>query len=132
MRLVVAIVLMVAWVSGVLLLPGCGPSEADAAAAAEPRSLSFTVVNNTGGEIRSIALEGANLPMSFRPIARGQRSTLSNKELELPETLTLHWSDVNGDRREGTVRVWSDLGAAYSGPVTLTINSRNQVALNGG
>ena len=132
MRLVVGIVLMVLWVSSVLLLPGCGASEADAAEAAQPRPLSFTVVNNTGGELRSIGISGANLPMSFSPIDTGQRSTISNKSLELPERLSLHWTDARGERREGSVRVWAELGASYSGPVTLTVTNRNQVVLSGG
>ncbi|MFN3167980.1 MAG: hypothetical protein ACE37H_13050 [Phycisphaeraceae bacterium] len=132
MRVVIGCLLMVLWVSAVLLLPGCGPSEADASQAAVPRELSFTVINNTGGEMRSIGLEGANLPIAFSNIAEADRHTLKSKNLELPETLTLHWSDARGDRREGTVEVWGELGSSYSGPVNLTVTQRGKVVLTGG
>lgn len=132
MRLVVAILLMLGWVSCVLLSPGCGPSEADASAAAAPRPLSFSIINQSGGEIRSIGVEGANYPMAFSPITKGDAHTISAKSLELPETLTVHWSDRHGERFEGRVNVWSELGPTYSGPVNLTIDMRNNVNLSGG
>ncbi|MGB0767525.1 MAG: hypothetical protein ACPGYV_07420 [Phycisphaeraceae bacterium] len=114
------------------LLPGCGPSEADAAAADEPRELSFVIVNNSGRDVEGVGLEGANIPMGFRDIEKGGRSEVKNKELRLPETLTLHWGDERGNRKEGSVDVWSELGASYTGPVTLTITRRGKVVLTGG
>jgi hypothetical protein len=115
-----------------LLIPGCGPSEADAAAAETPRELSFVVVNNTGGPIKGIGLEGANMPMAFRNIDDGEQASVKNKQLKLPERLTLHWGDRRGDRHEGSVNVWSELGASYTGQVTLTITRRGKVVLTGG
>lgn len=114
------------------LLPGCGPSEADAAAAQAPRQLSFVVINHSGGEIKGVGLVGANIPMGFRDIEDDGQSELKNKKLELPETLTLHWGDTRGNRNEGTVHVRSELGASYTGPVTLTITRRGKVVLTGG
>lgn len=114
------------------LLPGCGPSEADAAQAEKPRQLSFVIVNNSGGEIDGVALDGANLPIGFRDIEKAGRSEVKNKKLELPEKLTLHWGDPRGNRKEGSVNVWSELGSSYSGPVTLTITRRGKVVLTGG
>jgi hypothetical protein len=114
------------------LLPGCGPSEADAAAAEAPRALSFVVVNNSGQTLESVGLEGANIPMGFRDIEKNGRGEVKNKKLELPETLTLHWGDARGNRKEGTVNVWSELGASYSGPVTLTVTRQGKVVLTGG
>lgn len=132
-RLVIAVVLMLLWVGGVLLMPGCGgATQANAAQAAEPRELSFVVVNKTGGEMRSIGLAGANLPMAFSNIADGDRHSLKSKSLNLPETLTLHWSDQRGNRHEGRVEVWGQLSSTYSGPVTLTVTRRNKVNLSGG
>ncbi|MEO0476976.1 MAG: hypothetical protein AAF085_13545 [Planctomycetota bacterium] len=113
-------------------LTGCGPSEADAAEAQTPRQLSFVVINKSGQDIEGIGLEGANIPMGFRDIENGGRSEVKNKKLKLPEKLTLHWGNARGDRSEGTVHVWSEFGASYSGPVTLTITSRGKVALTGG
>jgi len=132
MRVVIGCLLMVLWVSAVLLLPGCGPSEADASEAAVPRQLSFTVINQSGGEMTSIGLEGANLPIAYSDIEADDSHTISSKSLELPETLTLHWSDRRGDRKEGTVYVWSELGSSYSGPVNLTVTRRGKVVLTGG
>lgn len=133
MRLLIGIVLMVLWVSSVLLLPACGgATEAEAAQGSESRELSFVIVNKSGSEIHSIGLAGANHPMSFRPIEDDARSEIKNKKLKLPEKLSLHWTDARGDRHEGSVRVWSELGASYSGPVVLTINYRNKVILTGG
>ena len=114
------------------LLPGCGPSEADAAAAEKPRELSFVVVNNSGQDIGGVALEGANIPMAFRDIEKNGRGSVKHKNLKLPEKLTLHWGDSRGDRKEGSVNVWSELGASYTGPVTLTITRRGKVTLTGG
>ena len=114
------------------LLPGCGASEADAAAADTPRELSFVVVNNSGADIDGVGLKGANIPMGFRDIKDNDRAQLKNKKLKLPETLTLHWGDPRGNRKEGSVNVWSELGASFSGPVTLTINRRGKVVLTGG
>ena len=114
------------------LLPGCGPSEADAAQADVPRELSFVIVNNTGGDISSIGLAGANIPMNFSDMDKGQRSEIKNKKLKLPEKFNLHWSDQRGNRKEGSVSVWSELGASYTGPVTLTITQRGKVVLTGG
>lgn len=131
MKIVLGVIAMVLWVSSVLLTPGCGPGEAEAAQAAEPRDLSFAIVNNSGDTIKSIGLEGANLPMSFRPIEDGGSSSIKNRKLELPEKLTLHWSDKHGDRHEGSVRVWGELGSTYSGQVTLTISRSNKVVLTG-
>lgn len=122
---------MVLWVSSMLLLPACGPSEADAAQASEPRDLSFTIINQSRGDIDSIGVEGANYPMSFSPIEKDDSATIKSKKLELPETLTVHWTDARGERHEGTVRVWGELGASYAGPVNLTINYRNRVILSG-
>ena len=132
-RLMLGTVLMVLWVCSLLVLPGCGgASEAKAQEAQVPRELSFVIVNNSGGDIRSIGLQGANIPMSFRAMAKGKRSEIKNKKLKLPEQLTLHWSDRRGDRYEGSVHVWGELGASYSGPVKLTITRRNKVVLSGG
>lgn len=114
------------------LLPGCGPSEADAAEAEVPRQLSFVIVNQSGEDISGIGLAGANLPIGFSDIDKGQRSSVKNKSLELPEKLTLHWGNARGDRKEGTVDVWAELGSTYTGPVTLTITSRGKVKLAGG
>lgn len=114
------------------LLPGCGPSEASATQAAVPRPLSFVVVNNSGEAIQGIGLEGANIPMGFRNLESGDKSQLKNKNLKLPEKLTLHWNDARGRRKEGSVNIWGRLGASYSGPVTLTITSRGGVTLAGG
>lgn len=114
------------------LLPGCGPSEADATEAQAPRALSFVVVNNSGDDIEGIGLAGANIPMSFADLTNNGRGELKNKKLELPEKLTLHWGDARGNRSEGSVNVWSELGASYSGPVTLTITRRGKVVLTGG
>lgn len=114
------------------LLPGCGPSEADAAEAQTPRELSFVIVNNSGGDIKSIGLAGANIPMNFSDMDKGARSEIKNKKLKLPEKLSLHWSDHRGNRKEGSVSVWSELGASYAGPVTLTITQRGKVVLTGG
>lgn len=113
-------------------LTGCGASEADAAEAEVPRTLSFVVINNSGGDIENVALDGANLPIGFSDLDKGERSELKNKKLELPEKLTLHWGDARGNRKEGSVKVWSELGANYTGPVTLTITSRGTVTLAGG
>lgn len=132
MRVLIGSLLMVLWVSAMLLLPGCGPSEADAAQAAVPRDLSFTVVNRSGGEMSSIGLAGANYPIAYSNITDQDQHTIKSKSLELPETLTLHWSDRRGDRKEGTVHVWSELGASYSGPVVLTVDRRGKVVLTGG
>lgn len=124
---------MVLWVSCVVFMPGCGgASEAEAAEAAQDRELSFVVRNQSGKDIRDIGLEGANFPMSFSPIEDDGTARIRSKKLELPETLTLHWSDQRGERHEGSVRVWSELGGSYSGPVVLTINYRNQVSVTGG
>lgn len=132
-RLLVGTVLMVLWVCSILLLPGCGgATEAEAAEAQVPRELSFVVINQSRGEVNSIGLAGANMPMSYGSIDKGGRKSLKNKGLTLPEKLTLHWTDHRGDRHEGSARVWSELGASYSGPVTLTINHRNKVVLTGG
>lgn len=114
------------------LLPGCGPSEADAAAAQVPRELSFVVVNHSGQAVEGVGLDGANIPMSFADLADNARGEVKNKKLELPEKLTLHWGDARGNRKEGTVKVWSELGSSYSGPVTLTITRRSTVTLTGG
>jgi len=130
MRLLTVMTLLM--MSAVLVLPGCGPSEADASAAAVPRDLSFTVVNDSDGKMTGIGLEGANYPISFGPIDAGDASTIRSKKLELPETLTLHWNDYRGNRHEGTARIWNNLGPAYSGPVTLTVNERNKLVLSGG
>lgn len=115
-----------------LLIPGCGPSQADAASAEQSRELSFVVVNNSGGDIDGVALVGTNIPMGFADIKNNDRGTLKNKKLNLPEKLTLHWGDERGNRKEGSVYVWSELGASYSGPITLTITRRNKVILTGG
>ena len=114
------------------LLPGCGPSEADAAAAEQPRELSFVVINNSGQDIEGVGLEGANIPMGFRDIEKNARGEVKNKKLKLPETLTLHWGDGRGNRKEGTVHVWSELGPSYAGPVTLTVTRQGKVTLTGG
>lgn len=133
MRLIGTMVLGLAVVSMAVVLPGCGgASEADAAEAQVSRELSFVVVNHSRGDIRDIGLAGANFPMAFSPMPQGERSSLKSKNLKLPEKLTLHWSDGRGDRHEASVRVWSELGSSYSGPVVLTINQRNQVTLSGG
>ena len=113
------------------LLPGCGPSEADAAAAQTPRELSFVVINHSGGDIDGVGLDGANIPMGFSDIKKDGKAELKNKKLKLPETLTLHWGNRRGDRKEGSVKVWSELGASYTGPVTLTISRRGKVVLTG-
>lgn len=130
MKLFVATVLMIAWVSAVLLLPGCGG--ATSAEASVKRDLTFTLVNNSRMDIRSIGVEGTDPPFSYSPIQAGSRSMLKSKSLSLPETLTVHWTDERGDRHEGTVRCWSELGASYSGPVVMTITHRNKVVLTGG
>jgi len=114
------------------LLPGCGPSEADAAAAQQPRELSFVVINRSGGDIEGVGLQGANIPMGFSDIKAGGRGEIKNKKLKLPETLTLHWGDDRGDRHEGSVNAWSELGSSYTGPVRLTITRRGNVTLTGG
>lgn len=114
------------------LLPGCGPSEADAAQAEVPRALSFVVINNSSGDIDGVGLEGANIPMGFRDIKKNGKAEVKNKKLKLPETLTLHWGNRRGDRKEGSVKVWSELGASYTGPVTLTITRQGKVTLTGG
>ncbi len=133
-RLVIGSLLMVLWVASILLLPGCGgATEAQAAEAVKPRPLTITVVNRSGGEITQIGISGANMPIACSDMADGASSTaLKNKELKLPERLTLHWSDSRGDRKEGTVNVWGELSAAYSGPITLTITRRGKVKLTGG
>ena len=113
-------------------LTGCGASEADAAQAEVPRELSFVIVNNSGGPINGVALDGANLPIGFRDIEKDGRSEVKNKSLKLPETLNLHWGNRRGDRKEGKVHVWSELGPTYTGPVTLTITRRGKVVLTGG
>jgi len=130
MREYLCIALLLAMI--LMLIPACGPSEADAAEAAEPRDLSFVIVNNSSYKIDDIGLAGANLPMNFSAIDKGGRSELKNKKLELPRKLTLHWSDSRGERHEGTVDVWGKFGASYSGPVKLTITQRYQVVLTGG
>lgn len=122
---------MVMWVCSILLLPGCGAG-ANSAEAAEPRDLSFTLINQSRSDIRAIGVEGTDPPMSFSPIDEGGRATIRSKKLQLPETLTVHWSDERGERHEGTVRVWGELGASYSGPVKMTIDHRNKVVLSGG
>ena len=132
MRLVIACLLMVLWVSAVLLLPACGPTEADAAQAAVPRELSFNVINQSGGKMTSIGIEGTNYPMAFSNIDDDDAHMLKSKSLELPESLTLHWSDARGNRHEGTVHVWNELGASYTGPVNLTVDARGKVTLTGG
>lgn len=133
MRFIVATMLMVLWVCSILLLPACGgASEAQAAEAQVPRELSFVVVNQSRSDIRSVGLAGANRPMAFSPIAKGDTHSLKSKGLQLPEKLTLHWTDKRGDRHEDSVGVWSELSASYSGPVTLTITQRNKVVLTGG
>lgn len=123
----------VLWASSLLLLSGCGGgSEMKAEQAQVSRDLSFVVINNSRGEIREIGLQGANIPISYSTMQKGKRSEIKSKKLELPERLTLHWSDTRGDRHEGTVRVWGELGATYSGPITLTITAQNKVTLTGG
>lgn len=130
MREYLCIAMLIAMI--LTLLPGCGPSEADAAAAQAPRPLSFVVINNSGQDIVGVGLEGANIPMGFSDIKKNSRGEVKNKKLELPETLTLHWGNKRGDRKEGSVNVWSGLGASYSGPVTLTITRKGKVSLTGG
>ncbi len=132
MRLIIGTLLMVLWVSSMLLLPGCGPSEAEATQAAVPRDLSFTITNRTGDKMKSIGVEGGKLPMSFRDLAEGQSATLKSKKLDLPETLTIHWSSERGDRKEATANLWGELGASYTGPVNLTLNARGKIVLSGG
>lgn len=132
MRLIIACLLMVLWVSAVLLLPACGPTEADASQAAVPRELTFTVINQSGGKMTSIGMEGANAAIAYSTIDDNDSHTIKSKSLTLPEKLTLHWTDARGDRREGTVKVWNELGASYSGPVNLTVNKRGKVTLTGG
>ena len=70
--------------------------------------------------------------MSFSDIPDNERSELKDKKLKLPERLTLHWGDSRGNRAEGSVNVWSELGASYSGPVVLTITPRGKVVLTRG
>lgn len=132
MRQYLCISMLLVMILMLMTIPGCGPSEADAAAAQAPRELSFVVINNSGTDIDGVGLEGANIPMGFRDIKQGTQAQLKNKKLQLPETLTLHWGDPRGNRHEGSVKVWSELGASYSGPVTLTITRRNTVVLTGG
>lgn len=131
-RVVMGTVLMILWVCSILLLPACGPGEADASQAAVPRDLSFTIINDSGARIHSIGVAGANYPIAYSPIDADGRSTIKSKNLKLPETLTVHWTDARGERHEGTVRVWGELSAGYSGPVNLTINHRDKVILSGG
>lgn len=133
MRVVIGCLLMVLWVSSMLLLPGCGePSAAEAAEASRDRPLSFVVINNTGGEMTQIGIDGTNFPMGFSDLEKGATGQIAAKSLELPEHLTLYWSDPRGDRKEGSVDVWSELGASYSGPVKLTVTRRGKVVLSGG
>lgn len=115
------------------LIPGCGgATEAEASQAQAPRQLRFVIVNRSGGKIDQVGISGANIPMGFRAIEQNGRSELKHKDLTLPEKLTLHWSDSRGERHEGTVGVWSELGGAYSGSVVLTITQRGKVILTGG
>lgn len=114
-------------------LQGCGgPTEANAAEASVPRPLSFTVSNRSGGPVKSIGLSGANMPMAFRNLANGESATLSNKALKLPKSVSLHWSDAQGNRMEAAAEVWGELSPTYSGPITLKITSSGTVKLSGG
>ena len=132
MRDYLCIAMLLVMILGLLSgLTGCGPSEADAAAADEPRELTFVVINESGGDINGVALVGANMPMGFHDIKNKDRGEVKSKKLELPEKLTLHWGDTRDNRHEGSVSVWSELGASFSGQVTLTINHRDKVILTG-
>ena len=107
--------------------------QAQADEAAKPRPLTFTIVNRSGGEVTQVGLSGANMPIACGDLTDGQSSTpLKHKELELPEELTLHWTDGRGDRKEGSVKVWAELGSTYAGPITLTVTRRGKVNLSGG
>lgn len=131
-RLIAASLLMILWVASILLTPGCGPSEADAAVATESRTLTFNIVNQSGGEIHDIGLSGANMPMAFRDLDDGESASVKDKKLALPEKLNLHWSDTRGNRKEASALIRSELGPSYSGPVTLTLNRRGKLTLGGG
>ncbi|MEM1353989.1 MAG: hypothetical protein AAGC44_05050 [Planctomycetota bacterium] len=115
-----------------LLLPGCEPDQASAASSVnQPRKITFTLVNRTGGEMKSIGVRGAERPMGYRDIEHGQSGSISHKEPGTPEWLEVNWSDSRGDRHVGKVYVWSQLGQGYGGDLTLVIDRKNRVSLRG-
>jgi len=124
-------------ISGMLLsvlmlcLPACGPSEADASGAKPTRPLSFVVENHSGDQIRSIGMEGTEMPMGFRDLADGESASLSNKNLSLPQHLTLNWSDARGNRYAKRFNVWNELSSSYSGPITIRVKSRGKASFRG-
>jgi len=85
------------------VLAGCGgPSEAQAsekqieAAPVAVKSPSFTVINESGGDIRAIAVR-CNLMISFRALANGESSTMSSNEIERTSKIAVRWTDANGE-----------------------------------
>lgn len=115
---------------GVLMLPGCGPDDATAASTTnQPRKITFTLVNQTGGEMTSIGVRGGDASMGFRDLPNGKSGSLSHKESGTPEWLEVNWSDDRGDRYVGKVSVWNQLGQSYGGDLTLVINRKNKVSL---
>lgn len=80
-----------------LALAGCGgssaeASDAEAQAAGPPR---VTVVNQSTGPIRAVAVK-ANLMLSFRDLKPGESSTLSDRKLTVPSRIGVRWTDHTG------------------------------------
>jgi len=115
-----------------LMLPGCGPSDASAASTTnQPRKITFKLVNQTGGTMKSIGLRGAERSMGFRDLSDGSTGALSHKEPGTPQWLEINWSDDRGDRYAGKVYVWNQLGQSFDGDLTLVIDRKNRVTLRG-
>lgn len=113
-----------------MVVPGCEPSNASAADGG-PLKLTLTLINNSGGAIEDIGVEGADRPVAFRDMEAGDRSAVRLKEPHLPEWLEVNWTDSRGDRRVGKVKIWTQLGDSYRGDLTLTITNRHKVELRG-
>lgn len=132
MRRLICGIMTLSLLAAVAMLPGCGePSGASAAVTSGPRKITFNVVNQTGGEMKSIGVRGADAAMGFRDLDKGQTGTLSHTEPHVPEWLEVNWSDERGNRFSGKVQVWTQLGQSYGGELTLVVNRKHKVTLRG-
>ncbi|MFA9476877.1 hypothetical protein ACERK3_01090 [Phycisphaerales bacterium AB-hyl4] len=112
----------------VLTLPliACGES------AEAPERVSYTLTNDTTHEIREVIATGANHHLAFNEVDAGESQTLRGPGLDVPESLTLYWTNHMDQRRSMQLNLRNEVGEDYAGPIRLTVDRRQLVTVQAG
>ena len=118
------------------LLAACGGGdESEAGSApppAPPSKYKFHAINQTGGTIRNLLIQGMAMPVKFTKLTSGSSKSLLGPTMKLPGKLTVSWTDERNQRRSTKISVGSNIPSNFNGSMYFTVKGIKTVDFRAG